>query len=86
MENILNYGSRVAMLNYGYRSTARHFRAHFDTYRQAFAAYGIDVSLEGLQAATGRPESALCRACLTREYPTRVPVDASKLRFEASAL
>ncbi len=49
MENILNYGSRVAMLNYGYRSTARHFRAHFDSYRQAFAAYGIDVSLEGLK-------------------------------------
>jgi len=39
----------VAMLNYGYRSTARHLRAHFDTYRQAFAAYAIDVSLEGLQ-------------------------------------
>lgn len=49
MENILNYGSRVAMLNYGYRSTARHLRARFDAYRQAFAGYGIDVSLEGLQ-------------------------------------
>ena len=49
MENILNYGSRVAMLNYGYRSTARHLRAHFEAYRQAFAAYGIEVSLEGLR-------------------------------------
>src|SRR5207247_2834943 len=49
MENLLNYGSRVGMLNYGYRSTARQLRAHFDAYRQAFAAYGIDVSLEGLQ-------------------------------------
>ncbi len=49
MENILNYGSRVAMLNYGYRSTARQLRAHFDAYRQAFAGYGIDVSLEGLK-------------------------------------
>lgn len=49
MENILNYGSRVAMLNYGYRSTARLLRAHFETYRQAFAAYGIRVSLEGLR-------------------------------------
>ena len=49
MENILNYGSRVAMLNYGYRSTARHLRAHFETYRQAFAGYGIEVSLEGLR-------------------------------------
>jgi amidophosphoribosyltransferase len=40
------------------------------------------LSLEGLQASTRRPESALCRACLTREYPTRVPADAAKLRFE----
>jgi amidophosphoribosyltransferase len=40
------------------------------------------ISLEGLQAATRRPASALCRACLTREYPTRVPTDAAKLRFE----
>jgi amidophosphoribosyltransferase len=40
------------------------------------------LSLDGLQAATRRPESALCRACLTREYPTRVPADATKLRFE----
>jgi amidophosphoribosyltransferase len=42
------------------------------------------ISLEGLQAATRRPESALCRACLTREYPTRVPDDAAKHRFEAT--
>src|SRR5947207_10323966 len=40
------------------------------------------ISLEGLQEATKRPASALCRACLTREYPTRVPADASKHRFE----
>ena len=43
------------------------------------------LSLEGLQAATERPASALCRACLTREYPTRVPTDAEKLRFEPAA-
>lgn len=49
MENILNYGSRVAMLNYGYRATAKHLRAHFDMFRQAFAGYDIEVSLEGLQ-------------------------------------
>jgi amidophosphoribosyltransferase len=44
------------------------------------------LSLEGLQAATRRPPSALCRACLTREYPTRVPVDlkVAKHRFEAA--
>jgi amidophosphoribosyltransferase len=39
------------------------------------------LSLEGLQAATRRPSGALCRACLTREYPTRVPTDTGKLRF-----
>jgi len=42
------------------------------------------LSLEGLQAATRRPESELCRACLTREYPTVVPVEAAKLRFETA--
>ncbi len=42
------------------------------------------ISLEGLQEATRRPESALCRACLTREYPTRIPEGRAlaKLRFE----
>ncbi|HZT93507.1 MAG TPA: amidophosphoribosyltransferase [Gaiellaceae bacterium] len=40
------------------------------------------LSLEGLQEATRRPESSLCRACLTREYPTEVPAEAAKLRFE----
>jgi amidophosphoribosyltransferase len=42
------------------------------------------LSLEGLQAATRRPAEALCRACLTREYPTDVPDDAAKLKFEAA--
>jgi amidophosphoribosyltransferase len=42
------------------------------------------LSLDGLQAATLRPESEFCRACLTRQYPTSLPdSDArSKLRFE----
>jgi amidophosphoribosyltransferase len=42
------------------------------------------LSLEGLQASTRRPASAFCRACLTREYPTRVPEEGAraKLRFE----
>jgi amidophosphoribosyltransferase len=40
------------------------------------------LSLEGLTEATRRPESELCRACLTREYPTAVPREAAKLRFE----
>jgi len=40
------------------------------------------LSHDGLVESTRRPASALCRACLTREYPTSVPVDAAKLRFE----
>jgi amidophosphoribosyltransferase len=40
------------------------------------------LSLEGLQAATMRPESEMCRACLTRDYPTAIPREGGKLRFE----
>ena len=54
--------------------------------RRAIGATSLSyLSLEGLQAATQRPASALCRACLTREYPTAVPVDVGKLRFEPAA-
>ncbi len=51
--------------------------------REAIGATSLAyLSLEGLQAATLRPASALCRACLTRDYPTAVPEAAAKLRFE----
>ena len=40
------------------------------------------LSLEGLQEAVRRPETAVCRACLTGRYPTPVPRDTAKLRFE----
>jgi amidophosphoribosyltransferase len=40
------------------------------------------LSHDGLVEATRRPASALCRACLTGEYPTEIPVEAAKLRFE----
>jgi amidophosphoribosyltransferase len=40
------------------------------------------LSLEGLEESTRRPASQLCRACLTRDYPTDVPADAAKLKFE----
>ena len=40
------------------------------------------LSLEGLQDSTQRPPSELCRACLTRDYPTAVPHESAKLRFE----
>jgi amidophosphoribosyltransferase len=40
------------------------------------------LSHEGLVEATKRPESELCRACLTGDYPTAVPAQHAKLRFE----
>ena len=40
------------------------------------------LSHDGLVEATRRPESSLCRACLTGHYPTAVPAEHAKLRFE----
>jgi len=40
------------------------------------------LSHDGLVEATQRPASSLCRACLTGEYPTEVPTQHAKLRFE----
>jgi amidophosphoribosyltransferase len=40
------------------------------------------LSHEGLVEATKRPTSELCRACLTGDYPTAVPAQHAKLRFE----
>jgi amidophosphoribosyltransferase len=44
------------------------------------------LSVDGMQEATRLPEDAVCRACFTREYPTRVPASgkAEKLRFETA--
>jgi amidophosphoribosyltransferase len=44
------------------------------------------LSLEGLLASTGRPASTLCTACLTRDYPTRIPSATRKARFEQAPL
>jgi len=40
------------------------------------------LSVEGMQDATELPEDSVCRACFTRQYPTRVPPRVEKLRFE----
>ncbi len=58
--------------------TVEEVRAHIGATSLAY------LSLEGLQAATTRPESELCRACLTRRYPTPVPrgLRVEKRRFE----
>ena len=42
------------------------------------------LSVEGMQEATRLPEDAVCRACFTRDYPTRVPQRVEKLRFETA--
>jgi amidophosphoribosyltransferase len=46
------------------------------------------LSLDGVQAATRRPDNEFCRACFTRKYPTRVPAGRTlaKLRFEPAAV
>ncbi|HUD71092.1 MAG TPA: patatin-like phospholipase family protein [Dongiaceae bacterium] len=49
LENILNYSARVAMLDYGYRSTAQLLRARFQEFQEAFAANGVEVTLERLR-------------------------------------
>jgi amidophosphoribosyltransferase len=57
--------------------------AGVDQVRAAIGATTLAyLSLDGLQAATRRPADALCRACLTRDYPTRLPTQTEKLRFE----
>jgi amidophosphoribosyltransferase len=60
------------------RRSVEEVRAHIGATSLAY------LSLDGLQAATRRPESALCRGCLTRSYPTPTPagVESEKLRFE----
>ncbi len=42
------------------------------------------LSVEGMQEATTLPADAVCRACFTRDYPTRTPTTAAKLRFESA--
>jgi amidophosphoribosyltransferase len=42
------------------------------------------LSVEGMQEATTLPVDAVCRACFTRQYPTRVPAKSEKLRFESA--
>ena len=57
-----------------------------DELKEAIGATSLAyLSLDGLQAATRRPATTFCRACLTRRYPTRVPEDRvlAKLRFES---
>jgi len=56
-----------------------------DDVRRAIGATSLAyLSLDGLQGAVGRPEDSVCRACLTRQYPTRIPTEAAKNRFEAA--
>ncbi len=42
------------------------------------------LTLEGLQASTGLPETQFCRACFTGDYPIAVPEEYAmcKMRFE----
>jgi amidophosphoribosyltransferase len=58
-------------------------RSTVEEVREAIGATSLAyLSLEGLEESTERPADSLCRACLTRDYPTQIPTDAAKLRFE----
>jgi amidophosphoribosyltransferase len=59
-----------------------------ETRRQIGATTLAHLSLEGVQRATTLPGSEFCRACFTREYPTRVPAGRTlaKFRFEAAGV
>jgi len=60
-----------------------------DDVRELIGATSLHyLSVEGMQEATTLPEDTVCRACFTREYPTRVPVSRKleKLRFERSSV
>jgi amidophosphoribosyltransferase len=59
--------------------TVEEIRAHIGATSLAY------LSHEGLVEATQRPASSLCRACLTRRYPTALPAEHAKLRFETAA-
>jgi amidophosphoribosyltransferase len=59
-----------------------------ETRREIGATSLAHLSLEGVQQATNRPGSQFCRACFTKEYPTRVPTGRTlaKLRFEPAGV
>jgi amidophosphoribosyltransferase len=64
-------------------------RRSLEDVREAIGATSLAyLSLDGLQAATRRPEGTFCRACLTKRYPTRVPEDRTlaKHRFESAGV
>jgi amidophosphoribosyltransferase len=58
------------------------------TRREIGATSLAHLSLDGAQHATGGPSSEFCRACFTKEYPTRVPAGRTlaKLRFEPAGV
>jgi amidophosphoribosyltransferase len=56
--------------------TVEEVRAHVGATSLAY------LSHDGLVEATQRPVTGLCRGCLTGDYPTEVPAEAAKLRFE----
>ncbi len=58
-----------------------------ETRAQVGATTLAHLSLDGVQQATKRPGADFCRACFTRNYPTRLPAGRmlEKLRFEPAS-
>jgi len=58
---------------------------------EEIAAYlGVDslgyLSLEGMLAASAGDPNRFCHACFSNRYPTPVPAEAAKMRFETDAV
>jgi predicted acylesterase/phospholipase RssA len=83
MENILNYGSRVAMLHYGYRSTAAQIRSRHSELSAAFASAGLTLSVDGLREED--PWDVAGEAARAASGPASAPLAAAALATVATA-
>jgi predicted acylesterase/phospholipase RssA len=84
MENILNYGSRVAMLHYGYRSTAAQIRSRQAELSAAFASAGLTLSVDGLREED--PWDVAGEAARAAAGSASAPVAAAALASVATAV
>jgi amidophosphoribosyltransferase len=67
------------------RSTLIAARMDVEEIRDHLGADSLGyLSLEGLLAATGVADAGFCTACLSGEYPTKVPETSDKYQLERS--
>ena len=72
-------------LDFGDQEQLLAARRSVEDMRALIGATSLEyLSVEGMQAATQLPTDSVCRACFTRDYPTRVPEKLEKLRFDTA--